>query len=104
VEKNVVFRAGCVPELANALKLKTIDAAILWDATAFQSRKDVDTIEIPAEWSEVAVVPIGVLRCARNVEAARQFMEFVASAEAQAIFRVHGYTTEKPAGLVVPSL
>jgi len=104
VEKNVVFRAGCIPELANALKLKTIDAAILWDATAFQNREDVDVIEIPKEWNEVAIVPIGVLRCARDVEAARQFMEFLTSPEAQAIFRAHGFTTEKPVGLAAPSL
>lgn len=104
VEKNVVFRGGCVPELVNALKLKTIDAAILWDTTAFQNREDVDTIEISKEWNEVAVVPIGVLRCARDVEAARRFMEFVVSPEAQAIFQAHGYTTEKPEGLITPSL
>lgn len=101
VEKNVVFRAGCIPELANALKLKTIDAAILWDATAFQNREDVDVIEILKEWNELAVVLVGILRCAHDVEAARKFMEFLTSPEAQAIFQAHGYTTEKPAGLAM---
>jgi len=104
IAKNVVFRAGCIPELANALKLKTIDATILWDATAFQNRDHIDTLEIPAKWNEAAVVPVGVLRCAQDVDAARRFAEYLTTSEAKAIFREHGYTTEEPTGLRVPSL
>ena len=60
--------------------------------------------KIPVERNEVAVVPLGVLRCARDVEVARRFMEYVVSREAQEIFRAHGYTPAMPEGLEAPSL
>jgi len=101
VDKNVTFRGGCIPELANALRLQTIDASILWSTTAYQNREHVDMIEIPAQLNEVAVVPIGVLKHTGDPDAARRFMDFVVSPAAREIFRRHGYITDRPAGIPV---
>ncbi|MBL7129996.1 MAG: molybdate ABC transporter substrate-binding protein [Candidatus Omnitrophica bacterium] len=99
VEKNVVLKAGCIPELGNAVSLKTVDASIVWDAIAVQYKEHVEAIPIPAEYNEVSPVVIATLRFSKSPEQARRFMEFVASDEAKAIFHKFKYQTERPEGI-----
>ena len=101
VSRNVTMKAGCIPELANAVSMRTADAAIVWDAVAAQHQKHVDSIAIEADYNEVAQVVLATLTCSKKPEEAKRFLDFVASAEAAAIFRAKGFLTSRPEGLKV---
>lgn len=91
VEKNVVMRALNVVELGIGVKLKHLDAAIVWDATAHLFKGDVETLHLPDEWRVDSPIPVGVLSFSKDLSVAEQFMEFLATEEAAEVFRKHGY-------------
>ena len=94
VRENVVYTSVTVIELANAVKLKTIDVAIVWDATAAFYPNDADVVSIPQEQNVIARIPIGILSFSKQKENARKFVEFVTSEQGRGIFEKHGYTTK----------
>jgi len=94
VRENVVYTSATVVELANAVKLKTIDVAVVWDATAALYTDDTEIVPIPQEQNVIARIPIGVLNFSQNKELARTFMDFVISDRGRSIFEKHGYTTK----------
>jgi molybdate transport system substrate-binding protein len=53
-------------------------------------RKAVRTIEIPDPYNVVAAYPIAVLRQSQQPAAARAFVEYITSAEGQAVLARHG--------------
>ena len=93
VHKNIVLRAVTAPDLANALRLGTIDACINWDAIANYPwvRPAVEIIEIPPEQSVITAYPLAILKTTKNREAAEKFLQF-ALTEGQKILRKHGFT------------
>ena len=99
VKPNVTMTCGCIPEMANAISMKSADAGIIWDAVAWQYRERMDSIEIPVEYNEAAEVLIATLTVSRQPEEAERFMDFVASPEAAEVFRQHGFRTSKPEGM-----
>ena len=96
VEENVIHTTVTVTELANAVKLKTIDVAVVWDATATFHTEDTEVVSIPPEQNVVARIPIGILSFSKKRELARKFIDFVASDRGRRIFEKHGYTTKLP--------
>ena len=98
VDEERRLRGGCIPELANCISMKGADACILWDAVAEQHHEKVDWVAIDPEQNEVAEVLIATLSCAAHPEEAADFMEFIASEEASAIFEAEGFRTEPPEG------
>lgn len=96
VQRNVTMQAGCIPELANAISMRTVDAGIVWDAVAAQHAKNADAVPIEARYNEVAQVLVTTLTCSKRPEEARRLMDFIASEEAAAIFHKHGFNTERP--------
>ena len=94
VSKNVVYTSTTVIELANAVKLKTIDVAVVWDATAALYTDDTEVVPIPREQNVIAHIPIGILSFSKKKELARKFIDFVASDRGRRIFEKHGYTTK----------
>jgi len=99
VERNVSMKAGCIPELANAVSMRTADAGIVWDAVARQHDKHVDIVPILADYNEVAEVLVTTLTCSKQPDEARRLMEFIASDEAAALFHRYGFNTERPEGV-----
>ena len=99
VQRNVTMQAGCIPELANAVSMRTVDAGIVWDAVAAQHAKNVDAVPIEPRYNEVAEVLVTTLSCSKQPDEARKLMEFIASEEAAAIFHKHGFKTERPEGV-----
>ncbi len=91
VEENVVTRALNVVELGIGVKLKHLDAAIVWDATAHLFKGDVATIEIPGEWRVSCPIPVGVLNFSSHRDEAEQYMAFLATEDARKVFVKHGY-------------
>lgn len=99
VQRNVTMQAGCIPELANAVSMKTVDAGIVWDAVAAQHAKNVDAVGIEPQYNEVAEVLVTTLTCSKQPEEARKLMDFITSEEAAAVFHKHGFNTEPPEGV-----
>ncbi len=91
VLENVTQKALNVVELANSVQLGAIDAAIVWDATAFLVRDDVRVVRIDPEHTTRTVIPFGSLTYSRHPDKAQLFLELVSSAEGQEIFESHGY-------------
>ncbi|NIA15108.1 MAG: molybdate ABC transporter substrate-binding protein [Nitrospiraceae bacterium] len=90
-QKNVVVTTGTVNELAIQVSVGSLDAAIIWDATA---RQFADRVSIVAEGdgaSQVGV-PIGILTFTRHAQEAEAFLALATSAEAAPIFEKYGFS------------
>ena len=94
VKRNVVYTGVTVQELGNAVKLKTVDAAIVWDATAKFYPDSTEAIRIPEEQNVIARIPIGILSFSKHKKEAEKFLDFITSERARRIFEKHGYTTK----------
>ncbi|PKL70911.1 MAG: molybdate ABC transporter substrate-binding protein [Methanomicrobiales archaeon HGW-Methanomicrobiales-1] len=89
VEKNVVTRTPTINELTTIMNLGQADAAIL---TLDQiDPEKVDAIPIPLSDNTVLITPVGATKFTKNLDAANQFVSFVASDEGKAIFVKHGF-------------
>lgn len=95
VEKNTVMCCMNVVELGNAIKLRQLDAAIVWDGTAALYGDQITTIPIPADLRETSTIPVGVLKYSKHPKEATRFMSFLASPEAALVFKKHGYQPVK---------
>jgi molybdate transport system substrate-binding protein len=96
LQPNVVMRALTVNQLGNSVKLKALDAAIVWDAVAASYAGQAETVAIPLEQNVVSRVPAGILKSSPQPALAAKFLEFIASPRGAAIFRKHHYATELP--------
>jgi len=94
VEKNVVMHTAMAPELGNAVKLGSIDAAINWDAVAAAYEDGADIVTIPRAQNCIVRSAAGVLKNAGNKPAARRFQEFIAGPDGRAIFGKSRYTVD----------
>ena len=93
---NVVVHTATVNELGNHIKLRALDAVIVWDAVAALYPEEGEIVPIPLEQNVISTVAIGVLRSSTHPELARQFIELVTSKEGQEVFRKHHYTITAP--------
>lgn len=91
VQKNVKMNVLNVVELADAVKLGGIDAAIVWDATAYLVKDDVRTVPIDPKYAYQTTIPFGALKFSKHPDKAQLFLELAASAEGTEIFEAHGY-------------
>jgi molybdenum ABC transporter molybdate-binding protein len=84
-----------VSEVANDLKLGTVDAGFLWDATVRQY-PELEGVELPELLGVTATISAGVLRSSLRPQAALRFARFLASSDRGAPeFSKTGY---EPAG------
>jgi molybdate transport system substrate-binding protein len=102
--EHVAFRALTVNELGTDVAVGALDAAIVWDAVAASFADKTDAVAIPAEQNAVSTVAVGVLRSSRHPDLAQQFVAFLTSPEASAIFAKHHYTTSPPETPTDPAL
>jgi len=80
-----------VGEVANDIKLGSIDAGILWDAVASQY-PDIETLEIPELADTATNISIGILSDSKHPTAALHFARYLASRD-QGLkeFAAYGY-------------
>jgi len=91
-QKSLVMSAQNVTELSNAVKLKQLDAAIVWDATAaMYGPKEMVTIRIPAKYAVCSPVPVAALKFTKNPQQSQAFLDYLASPAATRIFVKHGF-------------
>ena len=94
VLKNTVQSAKCIPELANAIQHKAIDATIVWATTALLYLRDVEIIPIEPKYRGVVRLPIAVLKFSRHPQEANLVKKFILSDEGRRIFHKHAYVVE----------
>jgi ABC-type molybdate transport system substrate-binding protein len=91
-----MFNAPMVGELANAIKLKSIDVAVVWKPIAVAYQKEADYISIPENKNIVVPVSAGIIKTSSNKPDARKFLKFMTSKEGKAILEKHHYPTTDP--------
>jgi molybdenum ABC transporter molybdate-binding protein len=93
---NVVYRATKVDELANAIKLKSIDAVIVWKPIAMLYPKDGEIVNIPNDKNVIVTVSAGIVSTSLNKPAALEFLRFLTSKTGKAILEKYHYPTIDP--------
>ncbi len=87
IEKNTSFVSLTVNELALQVQARSLDAVIVWDATARQFSTYGKAIPIPPAQSLVSAVDIAALSCSRHPDLARRLLAIAASPEGKAAFK-----------------
>ena len=91
-KKNLVMSAQNVSELSNAVRLGTLDAAIVWNATAaMYTTHDLTAVTVPGKLAVTSSIPVGVVAASRQGKSAQQFVDFLAGKEGRRIFLKHGF-------------
>jgi len=93
---NVLYWASKVDELANAIKLKSIDVSVVWKPVAIQYPEDSTIIEIPGKQNVVAPVSAGIVKSSTNKPTAKKFMSYLTSKAGKAILAKYHYPTTDP--------
>jgi molybdate transport system substrate-binding protein len=96
VEGKAAYLAPTVNGLAMQIQAQSLDAVIVWDATARQFARYGDAVPITPDRNAVATVELAVLASTRNERLAMEFLTFVAGPSGQKILQKHGYTVVLP--------
>jgi len=89
---SVVSEEENVKAVVSKVQLGEADGGIVYVSDVTPSvRKAVRTIEIPDPYNVVATYPIAVLKRSDQSAAAQQFIQFITSAEGQALLARHGF-------------
>jgi len=93
---NVVSQEENVKAVVAKVQLGEADAGMVYrsDVTPAVARF-VRILEIPDPYNVIATYPIAVLKAGRNPEAARQFVELVATEVGQGLLQRHGLLTTR---------
>lgn len=89
VTKNGVFKPT-VPEVANDIKLGTVDAGVIWDATVNQY-DELEAVHVPALDAARKNVTVAVLSVSKQPALALRFARYLNSILGNRIFKAHGY-------------
>jgi len=96
LDANVKYRSATVNDLGNHIKLKHLDAVIVWDAVAAYYADSAEAIPIPLEKNVIAAVSMAVLKSSQQPELAGKVAAFFASRRGTEVFRKHHYTVVRP--------
>ena len=92
IKKQIAVETGTVNELGVAISTKTVDAAIIWDATARQFSDYGEIVFIPESKNIISEIPIILLKSTKDKKSAAKFINFCVSKKGSEIFRKKGYT------------
>jgi molybdate transport system substrate-binding protein len=97
LEPNLVFAGATVHELAGAVSLGHVDAAVVWESVA-RLHQPCEVVAIDAGLNVPSPLAIGLVSGSGQKRAARDFMSFLQSQEAREILRAHHYEVDQPMG------
>lgn len=89
VEERGVFKPT-VSEIANDIKLGSVDAGIIWDATV-QQYEDLEPVQVEGFGHIESSVMIAILNSSKKVDLAKRWMAFLKSEVGREFFRAEGY-------------
>lgn len=92
--RNVRLETPTVTEIAMAVKLGTLDAAVVWDSTAAAYLDAAEMVSLDPARSVRPAVQVAELATTANPEAARAFLDLMVSEDGQRILRESGYTVD----------
>ncbi len=78
LQKRIAVFKPTVNDVANDIKLGTVDAGFLWDAVALQY-PDLDLVRVPVLETAVGRITAGVLRSSRQPAAALRFARYLSA-------------------------
>ena len=104
VKKNVVTYALSCEETANRIETGEVDAAIGWDVFGKWSPEKIEVVDLPEKLAKRRYIPAAVITYCKQKDLARQFVDFLASEEGNAIYSKHGYTIPKVGEALPPTL
>lgn len=93
VMANVVSQESNVNNIVAKVALGEADAGFVYSTDAASAGDDVISIDVPDQYNVIAVYPIGVLADADLPAEAQAFVDYVLSAEGQAIMARYGFVT-----------
>ncbi len=92
VHPQIVTHADSCDRVATLIALKSVDAVMGWDVFHSWNPDLIDTIYLqPAQLPRLAYIPAALSTYTRDKETAQNFIDFLASAEGNTIFRKWGY-------------
>jgi molybdate transport system substrate-binding protein len=91
VEARVVSRELNVKQVLAKVTLGEADAGFVYQSDAFSAGRQVQVVPIPAEYNVVAHYPMAAVKRAPHAEMALAYVQFLASAAAQAVFARFGF-------------
>ena len=87
---NIVARTTTAPEMITALSTGECDAAIVWKENAEKS-DEVEILDLEGMEKYIKVIPAASLSCSANNEALAEFLKYLDSDEAAAVWTKYGY-------------
>jgi len=91
IRRNITFHAnGCIA-IVEAVAQGKVDAAFGWTAFEHLAPGRIEVIPMPEDQCILRGTCVGLLEFSRNVEEARQFMDFLTTEEAQDFYREFGW-------------
>ena len=91
VRKNICYYAnGCIA-IIEAVASGQVDAAFGWTAFEHLEPERIEIVEIPKEQQVLRGTGVGLLSFAKEPEAAKRFMDFLASPEAREFYKEYGW-------------
>ena len=96
VNPNIVTSVPQVNAIITNLKTKQVDAGFVWHYFGVTAATDIDVIWIPAEYiTGIGEIQAAVTTYSQESWTAGQFVNFLSSAEGQAIFEQNGYIVDR---------
>lgn len=93
---NIVTSVPQCSTIITYLKTKQVDAGITWNYFGVTNASDVDIIWIPSQYvTAIGEIQAAVTTYSQESWTAQQFINFLASADGQAIFKQNGYIVDK---------
>lgn len=96
---NVVSREDNVKSVVTKVRLGEADAGVVYASDVVgDAARDVGVLTVPTRYNQMAQYPIAVTAHAAQADLARQFEDFVISAEGQEVLKAYGFipaTTER---------
>jgi molybdate transport system substrate-binding protein len=96
INRNIITVATRPDNLVTMLVMGQIDAGVIWH---FYQVQDPDQIEnvylLPEQLTGVGEIQAAVSTYSQDKKSARKFMDFITSAECEAIFKQQGYLTSE---------
>jgi accessory colonization factor AcfC len=94
IRQNICYYAnGCIA-IVEAVATNQIDAAFGWTAFKHLEPKRIKVIEMPKEQQVLRGTCVGMLSFTKEPHLAKQFMDFLASAQAGKFYQEYGWITE----------
>ena len=96
VRPRIVGYAESCAKTVNLLALKGVDAIIGWRVHESWNPKDIETVLLlPEQIPRISYMPISVSSFSKNVELAKEFIEYICSNKGKRIFERWGYLTRE---------